>query len=105
MKMTSTTQTFKVGDRVAERPKATVIPGLQKEVKERISKYTNQRYGEVVGLIEKVSKTRNGKTIRQRFLKILWDGQNTPCEHAQMRICHESELNRIRDEYCTALGG
>jgi hypothetical protein len=102
--MSKTPQTFKIGDRVAERPKATIIPGLRTEVQERISKYKGQRYGEVVGLVEKTSKARNGKMIRQKFLKILWDGTQTPCDHAQMRICHERDLTRVRDEYCTALG-
>lgn len=103
--MSKTPQTFKIGDRVAERPKATIIPGLRTEVQERISKYKGQRYGEVVGMVEKVSKDRNGRTHRQKFLQIVWDGAIRPCEHAQMRICHEAELNRILDEYCTVLGG
>ena len=66
---------------------------------------TGQRYGEVVGMIEKVSKDRNGRTHRQKFLKIIWDGTVQPCEHAQMRICHESEIKRIVEEYCTVLEG
>ena len=103
--MSKSPQIFRIGDRVAERPKATIIPGLRPEVRERISKYKGQRYGEVVGMIEKVSKDRNGRTHRQKFLKIVWDGTVQPCEHAQMRICHESEIKRIVDEYCTVLEG
>ena len=103
--MSKVTQTFKIGDRVAERPKATIIPGLRPEVRERISKYKGQRYGEVVGMTEKVSKDRNGRTHRQRFLQIVWDGSSRPCEHAQMRICHEADIRRIVDEYCTVLEG
>ena len=103
--MSKVTQTFKIGDRVAERPKATIIPGLRPEVRERISKYKGQRYGEVVGMTEKVSKDRNGRTHRQRFLQIVWDGSVQPCEHAQMRVCHEADIRRIVDEYCTVLEG
>jgi hypothetical protein len=82
-----------------------MIPGLRSEVQERISQYKGQRYGEVVGMHEKVTKDKNGRTHRQKFLKILWDNAQSPCDHAQMRICHEAEIARIRDEYCTVLGG
>jgi len=79
---------YKIGDRVAERPKTHGLMTVRAEVRERIAQYRSQRYGTVVGFSEKIT-TRGSK---QKMLKILWDHLQTPTEHAQMRICHESDL-------------
>jgi len=98
-------QTFKIGDRVAERPKATAIPNLSPEVNEKVAAYRQQRYGVVVDLFTKKSVTRTRRVIENKFVRVLWDGMKSPSEHAQMRICHESELETIRNEFCSAIGG
>lgn len=98
-------QTFKIGDRVAERPKATAIPNLSPEVNAKIAPYRQQRFGVVVGLFTKKSATRTRRVIEHKFVRVLWDGAKTPSEHAQMRICHEDALEKIRDEFCSSIGG
>lgn len=102
--MSKPKQTFKPGDRVAERPKATIIPGLRPEGRAIASRYNSQRYGTVVDIFTKVSTSRGNKETKQKFLRILWDGQQTPSDHAQMRICHEEKLAQILDEYGAILG-
>jgi hypothetical protein len=79
---------YKVGDRVAERPKTHGLMAVRAEVQARIAQYRSQRYGTIVGFSEKIT-TRGSK---QKMLKILWDHLQTPTEHAQMRICHEADL-------------
>lgn len=98
-------QIFKVGDRVAERPKSTMIPGLRIESRQRIAQYTAQRYGVVVDVYTKTSISPGKKPSKLSCLKIIWDGMQTPSEHAQMRICHESELENIREGFYHATGG
>ena len=98
-------QTFMIGDRVAERPKATAIPNLSPEVNARVAAYRIQRYGVVVDLFTKKSVTRTRRVIEHKFVRVLWDGMKTPSEHAQMRICHEAELETLRNEFCSAIGG
>ena len=98
-------QIFKVGDRVAERPKATAIPNLKPETQKRIEEYRKQRYGVVVDIFSKKTTSRSKRVTETKFLRILWDGQKTPSEHAQMRICHERDLDVILEGYCTVLGG
>jgi hypothetical protein len=97
-------QIFKVGDRVAERPKATAIPNLKPETQKRIEEYRKQRYGVVVDIFTKKSTARSKKVSETKYLRILWDGHQTPSEHAQMRICHERELGFILEGYCAVLG-
>jgi len=86
--MKRNTVVFKVGDRVAERPKTHGIIAMRKEVKERIAQYRTQRYGVVVGMTTKLT-TRGAK---QNMLVIQWDHLKTPTEHAAFRICHERDL-------------
>ena len=94
-----------IGDRVAERPKATAIPNLSPEVSAKVAAYRIQRYGVVVDLFTKKSVTRTRRVSEHKFVRVLWDGMKSPSEHAQMRICHESELENIRNEFCSAIGG
>jgi hypothetical protein len=82
---------FQVGDRVAERPKAHGIFAIREDVKERIAQYRTQRYGTVVDISYK--RTSNGR--KQRMLRIQWDHLKSPMEHAQMRICHERDLEEM----------
>jgi hypothetical protein len=82
---------FKVGDRVAERPKAHGIFAIREEVKERIAQYRTQRYGTILDITEK--RISNGR--KQRMLRIQWDHLQSPTDHAQMRICHECDLEEM----------
>jgi hypothetical protein len=95
---------FAPGDRVAERPKASVIPGLSPESLKRIAKYRKQRYGTVVETITKESKSRLNKISKLQYVRVLWDGMQSPSDHAQMRLCLESELSQIVEGYCAVLG-
>ena len=82
---------FIVGDRVAERPKTHGLMAVRKGVEERIAQYRSQRYGTIVGFKE--TKRRDG--LRMNVLVIQWDHLKSPTEHAQMRICPISELDKL----------
>lgn len=86
--------TYAIGDRVAERPKVHGIFAVRNEVKERIQQYRSQRYGHVLDIIEKPNKLGR----KQKFLVIQWDHLASPREHATMRICPASELQRLMKE-------
>jgi len=86
--------TYTIGDRVAERPKAHGIFAIRNEVKERIAQYRTQRYGNVLDITEKPNKLGR----KQKFLVIQWDHLASPTEHATMRICPASELQRLMKE-------
>jgi len=97
-------QIFKIGDRVAERPKSTIIPNLRSDSIEKIAKYRYQRFGVVVDVFVKTSTTKDDKLNHTKFLKILWDGKNTPSNHAQMRICHERDFHNEMKNYGQSIG-
>lgn len=96
---------FKPGDRVAERPKATAIPGLSKESLQRIQVHRTQRYGVVIDVFVKPTKTPTRGIVNNKFVKVLWDGLKTPSDHAQMRLVHEDELGDLVKSYREAIGG
>jgi hypothetical protein len=82
---------YAIGDRVAERPKAHGIFAVRNEAKDRIRQYRSQRYGTVVGMTTKLDSRKQ----KLKFLVIQWDHLKSPTEHAQMRICPASELDRL----------
>lgn len=82
---------YKIGDRVAERPKIHGVFATRPDSIERIKQYRQQRYGEVVGINHK----RNASGNVQRFLLIKWDHLGTATEHSVVRICPVSELERL----------
>lgn len=43
--------------------------------------------------------------MNNKFVKVLWDGLETPSDHAQMRLVHEHELPQLIKEYREAIGG
>lgn len=96
---------FAPGDRVAERPKATAIPGLKAATLERIKAYKAQRFGVVVDTFVKSIKTQKRGTVNRQFVRVLWDGLKTPSDHEQMRLVHEEEFPRLQNEYMQAIGG
>jgi len=89
-------QPFKSGDRVAERPKSSIIPGLRKESQAIVNKYRSQRFGTVVDVFKKGNHT---------YVSVLWDGLKTPSTHAQMRLILEEKFPELMKDYCSALGG
>ena len=82
---------YAIGDRVAERPKIHGIFAVHNEAKDRIRQYRSQRYGTVVGMTTKLDSRKQ----KLKFLVIQWDHLKSPTEHAQMRICPASELDRL----------
>jgi hypothetical protein len=96
---------FKPGDRVAERPKATAIPGLSKESLQKIQIHRTQRYGVVIDVFIKPTKTPTRGIVNNKFVKVLWDGLQTPSDHAQMRLVREDELDDLVKSYREGIGG
>ena len=82
---------YAIGDRVAERPKIHGIFAVRNEAKDRIRQYRSQRYGTVVGMTTKLDSRKQ----KLKFLVIQWDHLKSPTEHAQMRICPASELDKL----------
>jgi len=82
---------YAIGDRVAERPKIHGIFAVRNEAKDRIRQYRSQRYGTVVGITTKLDSRKQ----KLKFLVIQWDHLKSPTEHAQMRICPASELDKL----------
>jgi len=85
---------YRIGDRVAERPKTHGIYTRSPEMRQSLKQYRKQRYGTVVGTSTRANK--NG--YRYKILLIQWDGLKTPSEHACMRICPASEIARLTNE-------
>jgi hypothetical protein len=91
---------FEIGDRVAERPKATAIPNLSPAAVAIAAANRTQRYGVVTGL--KVKVNRQG--AKTNYVEVLWDHLTTPSIHAQCRLCHIKDHKRIVEDYCFSLG-
>lgn len=101
-KQQTITPRFKEGDRVAERPKASMLSAIRKESRERVAKYASQRYGTVVGCRIKTIQTRKKTTTRRCVVQVLWDGMKTSSEHEQMRICFIEELEGLKEGFFAA---
>lgn len=91
---------IKPGDRVAERPKANYIPNLRPESRAKIASYLQQRYGTVVDVF---SKRQRGSDRTTKYAKVLWDGKQTPSDHAQMRLIHEDQLPELLQIYSESI--
>ena len=89
---------FQVGDRVAEKPKPHAIFARTTETLARIRPYTVQRYGTV---LDTVYQGARGKASVP-YVKIIWDGAQTPVTHAQCRICLEKDLTAVTTDYFNA---
>lgn len=84
-------RSFTVGDRVAEKPKPHASAVSSQAARDRVAKYRAQRYGTVVDVIEK--KTKSNRSFK--YLLIRWDHLKTPTEHAQQRICHLEDFEQV----------
>jgi hypothetical protein len=90
---------FKIGDRVAERPKTHASFATRPESFAIVKHCRQQRYGTVIDI-----KTKRGRSTKAtRYLIIQWDHLKSPMEHAQARICHESDFPRIMDDVCSSI--
>lgn len=98
-KLPAVTPKFKPGDRVAERPKQSIISAIRKESRQIVAKYTTHRRGVVVDNTLRTLTSSNGRTSRVYYVSVLWDGLKTPSEHSQMRICLEEEYDKIRQDH------
>ena len=90
---------FREGDRVAEKPKATYIQVNNPRTLEIIKKNRTQRFGTVLGYVYQAN--RNGR--KSTYVKVQWDHLESPCLHAQMRLCLESELAEVKTDYCNSI--
>lgn len=91
---------FKVGDRVAERPRPLGYFATRSSVQERIKPYRAQRYGTVR---EVLTRKLRSKTT-QRIVVVKWDHLQSPSEHAQARLCFIYELEQMVKESRLAIG-
>lgn len=90
---------FQPGDRVAEKPKPRPILTKTRATIERIKPYTEQRYGTV---LDTIYQTTRGKAVVP-YVKIIWDGSQSPATHAQNRICFEEEFATLSEAYRQAI--
>ena len=90
---------FKIGDRVAERPKPHATFAIRKEALEITKKCRTQRYGTIVDIVHK--RARDKRVMR--YLLIKWDHLQSPSQHSQCRICHVEDFPQIMNEICSTL--
>jgi hypothetical protein len=86
---------FKIGDRVAEKPKPRAMLTNSAETKERISAYRSQRYGTVLDTVYK----QNARGSKVPYVKVIWDGGQSPSLHSQNRLCPEKDLSLEMQSY------
>ena len=91
---------FKVGDRVAEKPKDNYIPlrNINPTKLETIKANSTQRIGTVTDVLEK----RNARKQTCTYYAVAWD-HGRQSEHAQFRLCHEHELATVLQDYRNAI--
>ena len=87
---------FKVGDRVAEKPKDNYIPlkSVNPNKLKIIKENSTQRIGTVTNVLEKI----NARKQTCVYYNIAWD-HGKESEHAQFRLCHEHELASVLQNY------
>lgn len=90
---------FQPGDRVAEKPKSTYIAVNNPRKLEIIKKNRTQRYGTVLDYVYQSNKS--GTKIP--YVQVQWDHLESPCLHAQSRLCLESELSEVKENYCNSI--
>jgi len=98
--MPKTNTFFNAGDRVAERPKNSVIPAMRKESQAIARANSSQRYGTVVACVIRT----NARNQKIRYCEVLWDGMKTPSLHAQHRLCLVTEHKDIVEDYVGKIG-
>lgn len=91
---------FKIGDRVAERPRHHGSFATTKEGKDIYKKYEGQRYGTVLDLEIK----RDSRGYKRKFVKVCWDDGNHINTHEQMRLCSIKDLEAITIDMRQTIG-
>lgn len=91
---------FKVGDRVAEKPKDNYIPlrNINATKLKTIKENSTQRIGTVTDVLEK----KNARKQMCTYYAVAWD-HGRQSEHAQFRLCHEHELAGVLQDYRNAI--
>ena len=92
---------FKIGDRVAEKPKDNYIPiqNIQPEKLKVIKQNSTQRLGVVTNVFQKKDARKHTYT----YYDVAWDNGRSST-HAQFRLCHEHELAGVLQDYRNAIG-
>lgn len=86
---------FKVGDRVAERPRLNYNISKSPRGRELYQQNNKQRYGTVVDQFIR----KDGRGANQKIIKVIWDGKQSPSDHQQMRLCFVNELDALTDKF------
>ncbi len=89
---------FKVGDRVAEKPKDNYIPTIRPEKTLVVLHNSTQRIGVVTNVFEKKDARKHTYT----YYDVAWDNGRSST-HAQFRLCHEHELAGVLQDYRNAI--
>jgi hypothetical protein len=53
----------------------------------------------------KLIKTPKRGTIKRQYVKLIWDGMQTPSDVEQMRLVKEEEFEKIKADYINSIGG
>lgn len=85
---------FKIGDRVAEKPKDNYIPTINKEKIPVVLKNSTQR----VGVVTNVYQKQDARKHLYTYYDVAWDNGRSS-SHAQFRLCHENELAGVLQDY------
>ena len=87
---------FKVGDRVAEKPKDNYIPlkNINPNKLKIIKENSTQRIGTVTNVLEK----KDTRKYTHTYYDVAWDNGRSST-HAQFRLCHEHELASVLQNY------
>ena len=64
-----------------------------------IKKNRTQRFGTVLSYVYQAN--RNGR--KSPYVQVQWDHLESPCLHAQSRLCLESELDEVKADYCNSI--
>jgi hypothetical protein len=90
---------FNEGDRVAEKPKASYIQVNSQKSLEVIKKNSQQRFGTVLGYVYRA----NCNGTKSPYIQVQWDHVESPSLHAQCRLCLESDLDKVKADYCNSI--
>jgi hypothetical protein len=91
---------FKAGDRVAERPKNSLVPAMRKESQEIARANSSQRYGTVVSCVTRM----NSRNQQIKYCEVLWDGMKSPSLHSHHRLCLVTEHQELVNDYIGSIG-
>jgi hypothetical protein len=89
---------FKIGDRVAEKPKDNYIPNIRPEKVNTVLLNSTQRIGVVTDVYQKQDARKHTCT----YYDVAWDNGRSST-HAQFRLCHEHELAGVLQVYRNAI--